>query len=189
MEGLGADCWAGAGRGNIALLGQSDVYGISWVIAKVPSVYRSTTGVVNIYDSNSITQGLDEGSQRANEMLSDYAPKPIRELMNHTTAITSVSFNHDAQVMAIASSKKKDAFRVVSWNSVSNEDLVLNWYHVDPPAIRYNLQQLANQLHPSRSRHMYRLFSTERIYRHRQYKRESSAVRSRALWSMISLHI
>ena len=34
--------------------------------------------------------------------------------MNLTTEITSIAFNHDAQMMAISSSKKKDAFRMVS---------------------------------------------------------------------------
>lgn len=34
--------------------------------------------------------------------------------MNLTTSVSTLAFNHDAQIMAIGSDKKKDAFRMVS---------------------------------------------------------------------------
>ena len=47
-------------------------------------------------------------------------PKPIKSIGNLTTAISTLRFNHDAQIMAIASQEKKDAMRLVSRSSFSD---------------------------------------------------------------------
>jgi U3 small nucleolar RNA-associated protein 18 len=71
----------------------------------------ASTGVVNIYETSEIAShvGSDE-----NLGLLPVTPKPLRELMNLTTSVSTMAFNHDAQILAIASDKKKDAFRMVS---------------------------------------------------------------------------
>lgn len=74
----------------------------------------SSTGVVNVYDSSAITNTFSSSPFVGVEAGAASHPKPIRELMNLTTEITSIRFNPDAQMMAIASTKKKDAFRMVS---------------------------------------------------------------------------
>lgn len=73
----------------------------------------ASTGVVNIYESSEIASqtGYDE-----NIGLLPITPKPLRELMNLTTSVSTMAFNHDAQILAIGSDKKKDAFRMVSWH-------------------------------------------------------------------------
>ena len=70
----------------------------------------ASTGVVNIYETSEIAShsGFDE-----NIGLLPVTPKPLRELMNLTTSVSTMTFNHDAQILAIASDKKKDAFRMV----------------------------------------------------------------------------
>jgi hypothetical protein len=71
----------------------------------------ATTGVVNVYDTSDIASqtGYDQDIG-----LLPITPKPMRELMNLTTSVSTLAFNHDAQIMAIGSDKKKDAFRMVS---------------------------------------------------------------------------
>ncbi|KAF8060775.1 WD40-repeat-containing domain protein [Lyophyllum atratum] len=61
----------------------------------------SNTGFVNVYGKDSFAP---EGSGN---------PKPLKSIANLTTAISSIRFNHDAQVMAVASQEKKDAMRLI----------------------------------------------------------------------------
>ncbi|KAJ9126151.1 hypothetical protein QFC24_002424 [Naganishia onofrii] len=70
----------------------------------------ATTGVVNVYDTSDIASqtGYDQDIG-----LLPITPKPMRELMNLTTSVSTLAFNHDAQIMAIGSDKKKDAFRMI----------------------------------------------------------------------------
>jgi U3 small nucleolar RNA-associated protein 18 len=62
--------------------------------------FRSTSGFVNVYGSDSFTDA-------------DEKPKLMKSVANLTTPISTVKFNHDAQLMAIASGDKKDAMRLV----------------------------------------------------------------------------
>lgn len=62
----------------------------------------SNTGYVNLYGSD------------AYSALSETAPKPLKSIANLTTPISTTRFNHDAQILAIASKEKKDALRMVS---------------------------------------------------------------------------
>lgn len=43
----------------------------------------------------------------------DGKPKTLKALGNLTTSITSLRFNHDSQLLAIASNVKKDQMRLV----------------------------------------------------------------------------
>ena len=52
------------------------------------------------------------------------APKPLKALMNLTTRIDSLTFNHDAQLCAMASKRNKDALRLVH---VPSQTVFANW--------------------------------------------------------------
>jgi hypothetical protein len=107
--------------------------------------------------------------------------------MNLTTEITNIAFNHDAQMMAVSSSKKKDAFRMVSTERRRNTNgeftLIINVRSgfVVPPAIRHGVYELADLVHPTWGCHMFRLFSGERVRGDGEYTREDSLVQRRAL--------
>lgn len=60
----------------------------------------SSTGVVNLYDRSV----LESNNAR---------PKPIKAITNLTTRINNIVFNHDSQLMVIASQSKKDQLRVI----------------------------------------------------------------------------
>ena len=63
--------------------------------------FRSDNGVVNIYDMADPAFGQTKN------------PKPIKAIMNLTTEINQVQFNHDAQLLALSSTEKRNAFRLV----------------------------------------------------------------------------
>lgn len=65
-------------------------------------VHRATTGLVNLYGSDSFAEW---GAS---------APKPLKTIENLTTAISSMCFNHDAQILAISSQSKGDQLKLVS---------------------------------------------------------------------------
>ena len=123
------------------------------------TLLSASTGVVNIYETSEIAShaGSDE-----NLGLLPVTPKPLRELMNLTTSVSTMTFNHDAQILAIASDKKKDAFRMVSGCSIA-----LQWHSPDPPtdplAIRHCVLQLANIIDAARHRDRRRLFRGKRV--------------------------
>ncbi|KAH9920333.1 WD40-repeat-containing domain protein [Fomitopsis serialis] len=58
-------------------------------------------GLVNVYGSEGVSA------------LGSNSPKPLKTLGNLTTAITSLRFNHNSQLLAIASNTKKDQMRMV----------------------------------------------------------------------------
>lgn len=59
----------------------------------------SKQGVVNIYDTNAVL-----GSEN---------PQPLKMITNLVTSITSLKFNPTSEILACASSKKKNAFKLV----------------------------------------------------------------------------
>lgn len=65
----------------------------------------SNMGVVNLY--------------KFDELLTKQNPEPIRSIMNLTTAITSLCFNQDEQLLLISSSEKNDAIRFVNTNTAT----------------------------------------------------------------------
>ncbi|KXN91203.1 putative U3 small nucleolar RNA-associated protein 18 [Leucoagaricus sp. SymC.cos] len=64
----------------------------------------SSSGLVNIYNSNAYSPSPSEATK---------APQPIKSIGNLTTAISSLKFNHDAQLLAVASREKKDSMRLI----------------------------------------------------------------------------
>lgn len=76
------------------------------------------SGVVNMYSSEGI-------SSLTPNMLTSTIPlyKPLKSFMNLTTPADQILFNHDTQLLAIASSKKKDSLKMVhipSWTVYQN---------------------------------------------------------------------
>ena len=59
----------------------------------------SSAGVVNLYSADAARKSA--------------TPAPLRALMSLTTRVDGVLFNHDSQIMAIASKRNKDAFKLV----------------------------------------------------------------------------
>jgi hypothetical protein len=140
-----------------------------------------------VYDANEITSSVNTSIDASEGLFAGASPRPIRELMNLTTEITNISFNHDAQMMAISSSKKKDAFRMVSTERRrrGKRELPLTANLrlgcVVPPAIRYGVYELADLVHPTRSSNMFRLFGGERVRSDGEHSRQDSLVQRRAL--------
>mmetsp|Transcript_26560 Transcript_26560/g.37069 ORF Transcript_26560/g.37069 Transcript_26560/m.37069 type:complete len:125 (+) Transcript_26560:168-542(+) len=77
------------------------------------SVYAcgSSSGVVNIYDSKAAAGG-------------ESRPSPLKTLMNITTPLDTLRFNHDGQIMGMASSRGKDCLRLVH---VPSRTVFANW--------------------------------------------------------------
>ena len=65
----------------------------------------SNMGVINLYQFNDVIKQTN--------------PKPIKSVMNLTTAITSVRFNHDGQLLLFASNQKNDSIRFLNTNSMT----------------------------------------------------------------------
>jgi len=74
----------------------------------------STSGFVNVYGADSFSPNPDLTSN----------PKPIKSIANLVTPISTLRFNHDAQVLAIASQEKKDAMRLIHLPSLTS---FANW--------------------------------------------------------------
>jgi len=72
----------------------------------------STTGLVNLYGSESTTASTSG------------APKPLKTIGNLTTSISTMRFNHDAQILALASKTKKDQLKMVHLPSMT---VFSNW--------------------------------------------------------------
>ena len=63
-------------------------------------------------------------------------PKPLRTLENLTTSITSLRFNHDSQLLAIASSAKKDQMRMVCASSpILSLPIILTLLQIHLPSL------------------------------------------------------
>lgn len=58
-------------------------------------------GLVNVYGHDAMST------------YSDSAPKELKMLGNLTTSISTLRFNHDSQLLAMASDDKKDQMRLV----------------------------------------------------------------------------
>lgn len=139
---------------------------------------RSTTGVVNVYDANELSSTVRTSIDASEGLFAGASPRPIRELMNLTTEITNIAFNHDAQMMAISSSKKKDAFRMVSLvvDREGNKPRLTDAYRSVPPAIGYGFHKLAHLVDTARGGHVFRLFRRERVCRYGQHSRQDLVV-------------
>ncbi|KAB5592991.1 U3 small nucleolar RNA-associated protein [Ceratobasidium theobromae] len=70
----------------------------------------SKSGIVNVYDTPST--------------LLNSAPVPLKALPHLTTTVTSLRFNHDAQILASASKTKKDQFKLIHTKTLTT---FANW--------------------------------------------------------------
>jgi len=66
----------------------------------------ANSGFVNVYGSD----GASSGSDR---------PQPLKTIGNLTTSISTLRFNHDSQLLAIASKSKKDQMRLIHLPSLT----------------------------------------------------------------------
>ena len=73
----------------------------------------SSSGFVNVYDSDSFAVHRDDNFYSSNGTYTSGAPKLVKALGHLTTPISTLKFNHDAQILAMASKDKKDAMRLV----------------------------------------------------------------------------
>lgn len=74
----------------------------------------STSGVVNIYEDNAQVPFA----------------MPVKSLMNLTTSISALKFNHDSQLLAIASTTSKDALKIVH---LPTRTVYSNWPTANTP--------------------------------------------------------
>lgn len=74
--------------------------------------FRSSSGFVNVYGSDSFAVPRDAGESTFLYSGMDQ-PKLAKALGHLTTPISTLRFNHDAQILAMASKEKKDAMRLV----------------------------------------------------------------------------
>ncbi|KIJ45214.1 hypothetical protein M422DRAFT_167177 [Sphaerobolus stellatus SS14] len=72
----------------------------------------SNTGLVNVYGSESTDASLSN------------MPKPLKTIGNLTTSISTMCFNHDSQILALASKTKKDQLKMVHLPSLT---VFSNW--------------------------------------------------------------
>ncbi|KAF5312957.1 hypothetical protein D9619_003712 [Psilocybe cf. subviscida] len=80
----------------------------------------STSGFVNVYGSDSFAVPRDgEDITLASSTSATGQPKLAKTLGHLTTPISTLRFNHDAQILAMASKEKKDAMRLVHLPSLT----------------------------------------------------------------------
>ena len=90
-----------------------------------------------------------------------------------------MAFNHDAQILAIGSDKKKDAFRMVSRGR--HGSVLGSPVSSDPSSFRNRILQLADIVDAARHGHRRRLFRRERVCRDRKHERKGLVVWPQAL--------
>ncbi|KIM47345.1 hypothetical protein M413DRAFT_440781 [Hebeloma cylindrosporum] len=84
--------------------------------AKGSMAIGSTSGFVNIYGSDSFS--VPNGEHTFSTTTADN-PKLVKALGHLTTPISTLRFNHDAQLLAMASKDKKDSMRLVHLPSLT----------------------------------------------------------------------
>ncbi|KAJ4477668.1 WD40-repeat-containing domain protein [Lentinula edodes] len=80
----------------------------------------SNTGLVNVYGTDSYTPSTVSTSISSSSSWSGLTPKPLKTVENLTTPISTLRFNHDAQVLAMASKEKKDSMRLIHLPSLTS---------------------------------------------------------------------
>jgi hypothetical protein len=151
----------GIGEANISPLGKSDSLLASRL--KFILITRSNTGLVNVY-----------GSGGTNSFLKSDRPKPLKTIGNLTTSISTLCFNHDGQLLAMASKDKKDQMRMVS--AIVLFDLRILNFEVDSSRFLDGIRKLANIQYTLGPCHNRRLFSWQRVRCSREYSGAGSVV-------------
>ncbi|KAJ8703330.1 U3 snoRNP protein [Pleurotus ostreatus] len=83
----------------------------------------SNTGLVNVYGSDALAPSPNRAATSSN-------PKPHKTLGQLVTSVTSLRFNRDGQILAMASREKKDALRLVHAHSLT---AFANWPTASTP--------------------------------------------------------
>lgn len=143
---------AGSQTGNAHLaIGYVMFQYVTIFLTMKKSSHRSSSGLINIYDPTSYSLYPSETSK---------TPKPIKSIGNLTTAISSLKFNHDAQLLAMASREKKDSMRLVcnlTFPDIDDAKAIIT----DPYSLVNMFLELANPKYTSRDCYDSRLFSQE----------------------------
>lgn len=89
-------------------------------------VTAQSSGVVNIYNFSSLPLNWTEhaADHLTEEFFKVHLSKPCKAVMNLTTSITAMAFHPSSQILAICSSKKKDALRLVHFPTLT---VFRNW--------------------------------------------------------------
>jgi U3 small nucleolar RNA-associated protein 18 len=88
------------------------------------------SGVVNLYDDADVLLSSPSSSSSSSSVgaaagrLPEWDARPLKALPNLTTTVDSLGFNHDGQLLAMASRWKRDALRVVH---VPSRTVFSNW--------------------------------------------------------------
>jgi hypothetical protein len=111
-------------------------------------VCRSKTGLVNLYGSESIVASTSG------------APKPLKTIGNLTTSISTMRFNHDAQILALASKSKKDQLKMVCacLGVTANSLLTTDDGLLGTPPLHDGILQLADSDYATWTHHLDGLF-------------------------------
>lgn len=109
--------------------------------------------------------------------LASNTPKPLKSIGNLTTSITSMRFNPDSQLLALASNTKKDQMRMVQTITIHYALYMSDRsYPSGPSTVSHGFLQLANFWHTVRARHQCRLLDRQRICRRREQSRTSVTI-------------
>lgn len=102
----------------------SGIHGTSITISNDNQHYcvGSDSGVVNVYSVDTLQQYIDNKIQQL---------QPIHTLMNITTPIDNIVYNHDSQLLLSSSQRVKDSLRL--YNTIHNYTSYSNWPTVNTP--------------------------------------------------------
>ena len=143
------------------------------VVAKLSR--SSSTGIVNVYSSQTALQPSDSGLPAER--------KPLKTILNLTTTVDTVQFNHDSQLLALASSQKKDALKMVRCRRLGH-DIRLMCCSIGSFAELDGLCQLADATDTTWACHVGQLFEGEPICGDWQRCRQSFTVHAAELFAI-----
>lgn len=87
---------------------------IAWSADSKYYAVGSDIGVVNVYDADRAAADVAAATARSSIFAAMSAtPKPLKSVMNLTTAIDQLKFSHDAQLLAMGSRRTKDALKLL----------------------------------------------------------------------------
>jgi U3 small nucleolar RNA-associated protein 18 len=89
------------------------VFEIVSVLTFFIAIFSSSSGFVNVYGSDSFAIPRHSETETTFSSSATKNPKLAKALGHLTTPISTLRFNHDAQILAMASKEKKDAMRLV----------------------------------------------------------------------------
>ena len=146
--------------------------------ADIARLFRSTSGFVNVYGSDSFSVPNNFSTTTADN------PKLIKALGHLTTPISTLGFNHDTQLLAMASKDKKDSMRLVrcSFSGTCISFLALTaLLFTGASSISDGFCKLAHVKYATGTRNSYRFLTTQRVYCYWKYSRESTHLSSQGL--------